>query len=257
MELYEKGLIVWEWAPSGNKEPPADDKSIEAFLKRYGRYDGKKTLEAMSAAVRYLAVKVPPASWDYYFDDPMSIKIGGYHVVVGHNPYAAIKRLDSIAYSAVAVAPYKSRRCPNGLGIITPGAGTPADSVFSLLVAYGEVSTDDVIKTEVLREHLPRRRVRFYTEKKAQQVSKCRLKRFADGELLEFFAQFTECIIDGKVCEYGQRHQQGETEGLPILRALFRSCIPGGKFEQPLEVGEMEREFVDRKRRAANLVVSS
>jgi hypothetical protein len=257
VELYEKGLIVWEWVPSGSIESPADDQAIEAFLNRYGRYAGKKNLEAMSAVVRYLATKVPPVSWNYYFDDPMSIKMGGYHVVVGPNPYAAIRLLDSIAYSAVVVAPHKSRRGPNGFWIITRGPEHPLIQFFSLLVAYGEVSTDDVIKTEVLREHSPRRRVRFYTEKKAQQVSKYRLKRFADGELLELFAQFTECITDGKVCEYGQRHQQGETEGLPILRALFRSCLPGGKFMQPLEVWEMEREFVDRKCRAANLVASA
>jgi hypothetical protein len=257
VELYEKGLIAWEWVPSGSIESPADDQAIEAFLKRYGRYAGKKTLEAMSAAVRYLATKVPPASWDYYYDDPMIIKMGGYHVVVGPIPYAAIGLLDSIAYSAVVVAPYKSRRGPNGLWIIARGPEHPLVRFFSLLVAYAEVSTDHLIKTEILSGHLPKKRVRLYTEKKARQVSKYRLKRFADGELLELFAQFTECIIDGKVCEYGQRHQQGETEGLPILRALFRSCLPGGKFKQPMEVGEMEREYVDRKRKAANLVASA
>jgi hypothetical protein len=243
--------------PSGSIESPAGDQVVEEFLKRYGRHAGKKTLEAMSAAVRYLAAKVPPASWDYYFDDPMSIKMGGYHVVVGNNPDAAIRLLDSIAFSALVVSPFKSRRGPNGLWIITRGPEHPLIQFFSLLVAYGEVSTDGVIKTTYLRENLPRRRGRFYPVKKALQVSTYRLKRFADGELLELFAQFTECIIDGKVCEYGQRHQQGETEGLPILRALFRSCRPGGIFKAPLEVGEMEREYVDRKRKDANLVASS
>lgn len=134
--LLDQGKLASEWVPLADIVLEPENWSCEAtaFFEGVQRWCGKKTQDVMPYVVEWCNNNRCDI-WNRGFNEKSRFKIGGAEVCVGR-PYVDLRLLDSLACSAIVIAPHISRRGPNGLWILLRGEKHPLVQQFAVCNAY-------------------------------------------------------------------------------------------------------------------------
>jgi hypothetical protein len=191
VDLYEKGIITWEWIPKEEIHMRMEDWSDEAvkFFKRLHHFSGKKSQEAMQFVIEILDSFNKGGRWQSHLSERSRFRYEGTEIFVGR-PVLNLDLLDSFSCSQLLVAPHISRRGPNGIWIIKRGNNHPIEQAFNGRGAYYLTSKQSPWSIHEMAGHRNIRTLDLFTSRMAAT-------RHAEEEMKD--AEMDSEIIDLEV----------------------------------------------------------
>lgn len=143
--LKKNGVIDWEWVSWSELEQIKPDlTNSQAHIQRITRDRSSKFADAFKLAANWLSHKVPLWAWDDFPRKGWPLHAGGYSVAVSPRPSVCLSYLDSLTCHSIIVMPYKTKRGPNGIWVISRGLNHPLVKEFEKIKVYAPVDINGV-----------------------------------------------------------------------------------------------------------------
>lgn len=122
------GIIDWQWIEWDELSSAA---GVEANipkrrLERIKLHRSSKYGQCLELAAKWLSHKEPPDSWEPHIRNDLPLIVGGYALIISPMPSIELSYLDSTTCHTLLIMPYKTKRGPNGMWVVTRGQNHPA-----------------------------------------------------------------------------------------------------------------------------------
>lgn len=127
LEQKKAGVIDWQWIEwdelagiSGVEENIPKRRLERMKLSRSSKYD-----QCLDLASKWLSHKESPDAWEYQHGNDCPQIVGGHALTISPVPGLWLSYLNKPTCHTVLIMPYKTKRGPNGMWVITRGANHP------------------------------------------------------------------------------------------------------------------------------------